>query len=41
MKHWHASLLGLELTARSLDSFSISQPSITDAVKLLDWKESD
>ena len=34
-------LLGVELTARGLESFSISDPSLTEAAKLPDWTHSD
>jgi hypothetical protein len=34
-------LLGVELTARKLKSFSRSEPPVVDAVKLPDWSQSD
>jgi hypothetical protein len=34
-------LLGVELTARSLKSFSRSEPSVVDGVKIPDWSQSD
>jgi hypothetical protein len=37
----HRRLLGVELTARGLESFSISDPSLTEAAKLPDWTHSD
>ena len=37
----HRRLLGVELTARNLGSFTRSNPSLMDAVKLPDWANSD
>jgi hypothetical protein len=37
----HRRLLGVELTARKLESFSIADPSVIDVVKLPDWSHSD
>lgn len=37
----HRRLLGVELTARGLESFTRSNPSLMDAVKLPDWADSD
>jgi hypothetical protein len=34
-------LLGVELTARKLESFSMVEPSVIDLVKLPDWSQSD
>ncbi len=34
-------LRGVELAARGLESFSVSNPALTEAVKLPDWKNSD
>jgi hypothetical protein len=34
-------LLGVELTARNLKSFSRSEPSVVDGVKLPSWSHSD
>jgi hypothetical protein len=34
-------VLGVELTARKLESFSIADPSVIDVVKLPDWSHSD
>jgi hypothetical protein len=34
-------LLGVKLTARKLESFGISDPSVIDALKLPDWTHSD
>ncbi len=34
-------LRGVELAARGLESFSVSNPAITGAVKLPEWKDSD
>jgi hypothetical protein len=37
----HRRLFGVELTARDLRNFSISDPSIMETVRLPDWKKSD
>jgi hypothetical protein len=37
----HRRLLGVELTARGLENFSISDPSVLETVRLPDWKKSD
>ena len=37
----HRRLLGVELTARNLGSFTRSNPSLINAVKLPDWANSD
>ena len=37
---WARYLDGVELTARGLESFSFSNPALTDAVKLPEWKDS-
>jgi hypothetical protein len=37
----HRRLLGVELTARGLKNFSISDPSITETVRLPNWTQSD
>jgi hypothetical protein len=37
----HRRLLGVELTARGLESFSFYNPSLTEIVKLPNWKHSD
>ena len=37
----HRRLVGVELTARGLESFSMSDPSLTEAAKLPDWTHSD
>ena len=34
-------LLGVELSARNLERFSRSEPSVVDGVKLPDWSQSD
>jgi hypothetical protein len=34
-------LAGVELTARNLERFSRSEPSVIDLVKLPDWSQSD
>ena len=36
----HRYLDGVELTARGLESFSFSNPALSDAVKLPEWKDS-
>ena len=37
----HRHLLGVELTARGLENFSISDPSLLETARLPDWKKSD
>jgi hypothetical protein len=37
----HRRLLGAELTARGLESFTISNPSLTETAWLPDWTQSD
>jgi hypothetical protein len=34
-------VLGVELTARKLESFSVRDPSVIDVAKLPDWSHSD